>query len=690
MKPTIYRRVRRHPASREAASFSKEKQHEQAFFGEPSHDPFFKTSNGIAAGKSLQLKPFDSINEATQIQRMEDKKEEEKKVHRKEEDKEEKVQKKAENLEEEEKVQKKEEKKEEEKKISRQKDEKEDEKIQKKTNDPKEEKVQKKEEVKDEKKDSAKLQRKESATSSTGTSANYISSMNGKGNQLPPDTNAFFSSRMGYDFSDVKVHTNREAADSAKELNAIAYTVHNNIVFNEGQFNPETSMGKKLMAHELTHVVQQGSSKKEKEQTAHHYLGNRTTASTVQRMPLLNAIAEKAAIAHNRKLFDNKSVMIIQLITGSKVDGDMGPLTAEAIASFQTANGLAANGKVEDATLDALFTDRVTRGRQEHAIQLVVDYNNFDRTDILNFHFDPAILFSDTVFQPGGMRLVTLGPLAFLSASFLKALIEIELLKPPPAVPAIGPKPTLLSSAKETSAISYNRIKYQDSRAVRAIQGLVGATPSGKFDSDTAERVADFQSTNGISIDGKVGEETLRVFVTQLNVANQQDTAIRLIMDFYNMNEFGALIEIFFDPTLAGSNAETPSKDIPGPDIIKIGPLAFAQGYPGLVHTIAHELEHIRQNKLGIADIPLSEFLGESIEIISKDMPDEDVAGFFDDAGRAMDNWDLMKLADQKKNWNKFLSVRKAVKRRFAAATVAEQAIHLVLMTRYNATIKPS
>jgi len=665
MKPTIYRRVRRHPASRETASFNKDKQQEQTFFGESRHDPFFKPSNGMEAGQTVQLKTSDPVNETARIHRMEDKKEEDQKVHRKSEEKEEeKVQKKAIDEEKEEKVQKKEEKKD-------------------------EDKVMKKEEEKD-KKEESKLQRKESSASPQPTTGNYISSMNGKGNQLPADANAFFSSRMGYDFSDVKVHTDREAADSAKELNAKAYTVKNNIVFNEGQYNPESTEGKRLMAHELTHVVQQGSSKKEKERKANNNLGSHTNDSTVQRMPLLNAVAEKAAIAHNRKLFDNKSVMIIQLITGSKVDGDMGPLTAESIASFQTANGLVPDGKVDDATLDALFTNRVTLGRQEHAIQLVVDYNNFDRTDVLNFHFDPAIILSDTVFQPGGMRVVTLGVFAFLSATFLKAIIGIELLKTPPAVPALGPKPTLLSSMKETSAISYNRIKYQDSRAVRAIQGLVGATPNGKFDSDTVERVADFQSTNGISIDGKVGEQTLGVIVTQLNVANQQDTAIRLIMDFYNMNTFGALIEIFFDPTLTGANAETPSKDIPGPDIVKIGPSAFAQGYAGLVHTIAHELEHVRQNKLGIADIPLSEFLGESIEIISKDMPDEDVAGFFDDAGRAMDNWDLMKLPDQKKNWIKFLAVRNAVRRRFAAATAAEKLIHLVLMTRYNATVKPS
>ncbi|MFA5326310.1 MAG: DUF4157 domain-containing protein [Prolixibacteraceae bacterium] len=637
MKTSTYRRVRHRAHTSETVRSKNEQQQEQSFFGETSHDPFFKPSNGMTAQPSVQLKS-------------DDKKEEDKNVQRKSAGPEEK-----------DKLQKKEEKKE-------------------------EEKVMNKDEEKDKKDE--KLQRKETAASSPGNASAYIGSMPGKGNPISADANAFFSSRMGYDFSDVKVHTDKEAADSAKDLNAKAYTVKNNIVFNEGQYNPESTEGKRLMAHELTHVVQQGSSKKE--QSAHHHLGSSTNESTVQRMPLLDALAEKAAIAHNRKLFDNKSVMIIQLITGSKVDGGMGSLTVEAIAKFQTANGLGPNGKVDDATLDALFTNRVTRGRQEHAIQLVVDYNNIDRTDILNFHFDPAIILSDTVFQPGGMRVVTLGKFAFLSATFLKVLIQIEMLKPAPAVPAAGPKPSLLSSAKEASAISYNRIKYQDSHAVRAIQGLVGATPSGKFDSDTVERIADFQSTNGISIDGKVGEETLRVFVPQLNASNQQDTAIRLIMDFYNMNTFGALIEIFFDPTLTGANAETPSKDIPGPDIVKVGPSAFTQGFAGLVHTIAHELEHVRQNKLGIADIPLSEFLGESIEIISRGMPDEDVAGFFDDAGRAMDNWDKMQVNDQKKNWIRFLAVRTAVRRRFAAATAAEQAIHLVLMTRYNATVKPS
>jgi hypothetical protein len=91
-----------------------------------------------------------------------------------------------------------------------------------------------------------------------GKTASYVNSLNGSGQSLPTGINQFFSARMGHDFSNVKVHTGKDAADSAKDINARAYTKGNNIVFNEGQYNMGSGEGKKLMAHELTHVVQNG------------------------------------------------------------------------------------------------------------------------------------------------------------------------------------------------------------------------------------------------------------------------------------------------------------------------------------------------------------------------------------------------------------------------------------------------
>lgn len=85
----------------------------------------------------------------------------------------------------------------------------------------------------------------------------YVSSLDHAGAALSIETRSFFEPRFGYDFSNVKVHTDPTAAKSAQSINALAYTKGNNIVFNNGQYAPETEHGKKLIGHELTHVVQQ-------------------------------------------------------------------------------------------------------------------------------------------------------------------------------------------------------------------------------------------------------------------------------------------------------------------------------------------------------------------------------------------------------------------------------------------------
>ncbi|MDP9075940.1 MAG: DUF4157 domain-containing protein [Bacteroidota bacterium] len=87
----------------------------------------------------------------------------------------------------------------------------------------------------------------------------YVSSLSSGGQAMSEGSRLFFEPRFGHDFSGVKIHTNSEAARSAQSINALAYTTGNNIVFNTGQYSPESASGKKLMAHELTHVVQQGS-----------------------------------------------------------------------------------------------------------------------------------------------------------------------------------------------------------------------------------------------------------------------------------------------------------------------------------------------------------------------------------------------------------------------------------------------
>jgi Domain of unknown function (DUF4157) len=77
------------------------------------------------------------------------------------------------------------------------------------------------------------------------------------GQPLDVAIRSFMEPRLGHDFSGVRVHTNSQAAESARAVNALAYTVGSNVAFAEGHYQPATTAGQRLLAHELAHVVQQ-------------------------------------------------------------------------------------------------------------------------------------------------------------------------------------------------------------------------------------------------------------------------------------------------------------------------------------------------------------------------------------------------------------------------------------------------
>jgi hypothetical protein len=275
MKTTYARRYRRPAArSREAGIAKKNNLPEHAFFAAPSSESFFKPNMAI------QRKCAHCEAEDNKVGRQSDIKEEEKKVQKVEEKKEEESIQKLEDKKEEKEVHKQDEEKKEEKevhKVAGKKEkqgvqkmgDKEEEKTVQKLAEPKEEekKIQKAADKQEEKplhrkadntEEEKKLDKKERTASHNNAAAAsaYIHSLDGKGTSLPEETLQFFSKRMGYDFSEVKIHTGTEAEQSAKSVNAKAYAVDNHIVFNKGQYNPGSEEGKKLLAHELTHIVQ--------------------------------------------------------------------------------------------------------------------------------------------------------------------------------------------------------------------------------------------------------------------------------------------------------------------------------------------------------------------------------------------------------------------------------------------------
>ncbi len=81
----------------------------------------------------------------------------------------------------------------------------------------------------------------------------------GRGRPLDPATREDMESRLGHDFSEVRIHDYLEASDSAKSVQAHAYTVGTDVVFQSGRFDPTNKGGRRELAHELTHVIQQRS-----------------------------------------------------------------------------------------------------------------------------------------------------------------------------------------------------------------------------------------------------------------------------------------------------------------------------------------------------------------------------------------------------------------------------------------------
>lgn len=105
------------------------------------------------------------------------------------------------------------------------------------------------------------LQRAAIDSGSSGSSAPPIVQdvLRSPGQPLDTGTRAFMEPRFGHDFSRVRIHTDARAAESARAVNALAYTVGRDLVFGMGQYAPNTPQGRKLLAHELAHVVQQGN-----------------------------------------------------------------------------------------------------------------------------------------------------------------------------------------------------------------------------------------------------------------------------------------------------------------------------------------------------------------------------------------------------------------------------------------------
>jgi hypothetical protein len=129
-----------------------------------------------------------------------------------------------------------------------------------------------------------------------------IRALTGRGQPLPDSVRSFMEPRFGTDFSAVRVHTDARAGDLARAVNAQAFTVGRDIVFRADRYAPDTEPGRHLLAHELTHVVQQGD-------VLHR--ANGETNNVTRLRELLRDDDERAAIALMGRLSPNETEFVL-------------------------------------------------------------------------------------------------------------------------------------------------------------------------------------------------------------------------------------------------------------------------------------------------------------------------------------------------------------------------------------------
>ncbi len=198
-----------------------------------------------------------------------------------------------------------------------------------------------------------------------------VNPIEGGGQPLPQSVRAFFEPRFGHDFSQVRIHTDGRAAESANAVHSLAYTVGRDIVFGAGRYAPETLAGRRLVAHELTHILQQRNRSAWTPHVAgrpfvlHQVAGGVSSVQRITGEELTSGTSTGASSSPadvGQQLLSIGSVgpavaLLQDLLNRSgiapeplDVDGIFGPRTEAAVVTFQAAQGLEPDGIVGPLT----------------------------------------------------------------------------------------------------------------------------------------------------------------------------------------------------------------------------------------------------------------------------------------------------------------------------------------------------
>jgi hypothetical protein len=222
--------------------------------------------------------------------------------------------------------------------------------------------------------------------------------------------------------------------------------------------------------------------------------------------------------------------------------------------------------------------------------------------------------------------------------------------------------------------------------------------PDGTWSADLAQRVALFQQQSNIPANGLIDEnQTFPALGRRLIAAGDFDAVLFLIVDFFDLRDNGNLISVYFDPNIGSGRKPFAfvRREPEQPGSIQVGPNAFAQPFEGLVHVLAHEMEHIRQLTGGPESQRTREFLAHSIGVMAEGIPEEAVEdhdqmanprppfGFANNARRTVAEWNGMPQADRVQHRDRFLEDHAKVFDRIRPGT-PEATIHAALLDAWN------
>ena len=213
------------------------------------------------------------------------------------------------------------------------------------------------------------------------------------GQPLPSETQSSMESGFGTGFQDVKIHHDAKSNQLNRKLNARAFTTGNNIFFRSGEYNPQSREGKKLLAHELTHVVQQkgnGGLAEDFDENVgiggamiQRDLAVEPPNETAEAVELTEAEIQAAITWNQRRFHDPFNIMNVRDVIGiDKYPAVIDQEFVEALVRWQAMFDLTQDGKMGADTTQTILTELNAEGATHEAETLAVD-NTVDTVDVV-------------------------------------------------------------------------------------------------------------------------------------------------------------------------------------------------------------------------------------------------------------------------------------------------------------------